>query len=141
VVGSVNEFSEDEFRSFRIEARGWYTIVEPDGCVPATLHPLASWCAMYCVAAPPPAVGRVDGGVLRLYESRFGTAFQDATNSVMRLPFKPGHYAWRPVPGQMAVFPASLTHEIALSRSAGRLVLVTLRIRFVAPGQQGMGRW
>ena len=41
-------------------------------------------------------------------------------------------------PGQMAVFPASLTHEIALVRSPGPLVLVTVRVRFVAPGQQGV---
>jgi hypothetical protein len=41
----------------------------------------------------------------------------------------------------MAVFPASLTHEIALLRSTGQLVLVTVRVRFVAPGQQGVARW
>ncbi len=67
--------------------------------------------------------------------------FADATNAVMRMPFTPGHYSWRPVPGHMAVFPASLTHEIALLRSPGQLVLVTVRVRFVAPGQQGMARW
>jgi hypothetical protein len=59
----------------------------------------------------------------------------------MRKPYTPGHFTWRPVPGQLAVFPASLTHEIALLRSDAPLVLVTVRVRFVAPGQQGLSRW
>jgi hypothetical protein len=67
--------------------------------------------------------------------------FQDATNSMMKMPYKPSHCSWRPVPGNMAVFPASLTHEIALFRSVGELILVTVRLRFVGPGQQGMPRW
>ena len=84
---------------------------------------------------------RADSGVLRLYESRLGTMFADATNAAMRVPFTPGHYTWRPVPGQLAVFPAWLTHEIALLRAPGQLVLVTVRVRFVAPGQKGVMRW
>jgi hypothetical protein len=67
--------------------------------------------------------------------------FADATTAAMRLPFRPGHYGWRPVPGQMAVFPASLTHEIAPIRSREPLVLVTVRVRFIGPGQQGVARW
>jgi hypothetical protein len=141
VVEVVNAFDPDQLRSFKVEARGWFTIVEQNGSLPATNYPLTAWCAMYCVAAPEPCATRQDSGVLRLYESRLGTMFQDATNSVMRVPFTAGHYAWRPVPGQLAIFPASLTHEIALVRSAGRLILVTARVRFVAPGQQGVGRW
>ncbi len=141
VVETLNAFEPGQLRSFKLEARGWFTIVEQNGFLPATSYPLTAWCAMYCVAAPEPCATRQDSGVLRLYESRLGTMFQDATNSLMRVPFTPGHYAWRPVPGQLAVFPASLTHEIALVRSAGSLILVTARLRFVAPGQQGMGRW
>lgn len=141
VVGAVNDFTAEELLSFKVEARGWFTIVKQDGCVPAASYPLTAWCAIYCVTAPEPAATRSDSGVLRLYESRLGTMFADATNSVMRIPFKPGHYGWRPVPGQLAVFPASLTHEIALLRSPGELTLVTMRVRFVSPGQQGMRRW
>jgi hypothetical protein len=141
VVETLNAFEPGQLLSFSLEARGWFTIIEQDGSLPAANHPLTAWCAMYCVAAPEPSATRQDSGVLRLYEARLGTMFQDATNSVMRVPFTSGHYAWRPVPGQLAVFPASLTHEIALLKSLGRLILVTARVRFVAPGQQGIGRW
>jgi hypothetical protein len=141
VVNAVNDFTETQLSSFALQARGWFTVVAPDGGVPATSYPLTAWCGIYCVAAPEPSTTRADSGVLRLYESRFGTMFADATNATMRVPFTPGHYTWRPVPGQLAVFPASLTHEIALVRSPKPLVLVTVRVRFVAPGQQGMPRW
>jgi hypothetical protein len=93
------------------------------------------------VAAPKPSTTRLDSGLLRLYESRLGTMFADATNAAMRMPYMPAHYGWRPVPGQMAIFPGSVTHEIALVRSTEPLVLVTVRARFVGPGQQGMSRW
>jgi hypothetical protein len=141
VVATVNDFSDAQLQSFALQACGWFTIVRQDGCVPAASYPLTSWCAIYCVEAPQPAPERRDSGVLRLYESRLGTMFADATNSVTRIPYTPGHYTWRPVPGEVAVFPASTTHEIALIRSAGQLVLVTVRARFVAPGQQGLSRW
>jgi hypothetical protein len=141
VVESVNEFSGAQLREFKREARAWFSIVKPDGCLPGTSYPNTAWCAIYCVAAPAASSTRADSGVLRLYESRFGTMFHDPTLSVMRMPYKPNHCSWRPVPGQLAVFPASLTHEIALLRSAGELMLVTVRIRFAAPGQHGIPRW
>jgi hypothetical protein len=141
VVASVCELSDVELRSFKLEARGWFTTIRQDGSVPAASYPLTAWCAVYCVGAPPPSPSRADSGMLRLYESRLGNMFQDATNSAMMIPFKTGHYAWRPVAGELVVFPASLLHEIALLRVAGELTLVTLRLRFIAPGQQGFGRW
>jgi hypothetical protein len=141
VVAAVNEFSEAQLQSLKLEARGWFSLIKPDGCVPARSFPLTAWCAIYCVASPQPSATRHDGGVLRIYESRLGTMYQDATNSTMRIPFTQAHYAWRPVPGQMAVFPAALTHEIAMFRAPGELVLVSVRVRFVAPGQRGVGRW
>jgi hypothetical protein len=141
VVESLNAFEPGQLGSFSLEARGWFTIVEQNGSLSAASYPLTAWCAIYCVAAPEPSATRQDSGVLRLYESRLGTMFQDATNAAMRVPFTRAHYAWRPVAGQLAVFPASLTHEIALLRSAGKLILVTARVRFVAPGQEGVGRW
>jgi hypothetical protein len=141
MVGSLNEFTEAQLRSFKLEARAWFTIIRTNGSVPATSYPLTAWCAIYCVTAPPLSDDRPDSGVVRLYESRLGTTFQDATNSSMRIPYSQSHYVWRPEVGKMIIFPASLTHEIALLRADGELTLVTARIRFTAPGQQGLGRW
>jgi hypothetical protein len=141
VVNAVNEFTEPQLRSLVPQARAWFTVVEPDGGMSAVNYPLAAWCGIYCVAASQASESREDSGILRLYESRLGTMFADATTATMRFPFKPSHYGWRPVPGQLAVFPASLTHEIAPIRSPEPLMLVTVCVRFVAPGQQGVGRW
>ncbi len=141
VVQAVNDFTDAQLRAFRLEARAWFSIVKQHGRVPATQYPMTAWCAIYCVAAPPPSATRADSGMLRFYESRLGTMFQDATNALMRIPYKQGHYGWRPVQGQMAVFPATLTHEIALLNSPGELVLVTMRSRFVGEHQQGFARW
>ena len=141
VVGEINDFTEEKFRALDLQARAWFTLMKTNGRVPATSYPLTAWCAIYCVAAPQAPTTRLDSGVLRLYESRPCSMIADASTAQMRLPYTPGHHGWRPVPGQMAVFPASLTHEIAPLRSAGELVLVTLRVRFVGPGQQGVGRW
>jgi len=141
VVAAVNDFSAPQWQSLVLQARGSFTLVRQYGCRAARSYPLTSWCAIYCVAAPPPAPERRDSGVLRLYESRLGTMFSDASNSVTRIPYTPGHYTWRPVPGEVAVFPAATTHEIALIRATGQLLILTLRLRFVAPGQEGLSRW
>lgn len=141
VVREVNELPEAQLTALAVQARGWFTVVAPNGRVPAANYPLTAWCGVYCVAAPEASATRADSGVLRLYESRLGTMFADASTATMRKPYTPGHFTWRPVPGQLAVFPAALTHEIALLRSDAPLVLVTVRVRFVAPGQQGLNRW
>jgi hypothetical protein len=141
LVSSVSDLTEAQLRSCKLEMRAWFTIVRTNGSVPAANYPLSAWCAIYCVAAPPPAEDRPDSGVVRLYESRLGSAFQDATNSALRIPYSQSHYSWRPVAGSLVIFPASLTHEVALLRAAGELVLVTARCRFIAPGQQGFSRW
>jgi hypothetical protein len=141
VMASANTFTPEQLQALTLQARAWASIVYPDGCIPAVSHPMTSWCGMYCVEAPTPSGERFDSGVLRLYEWRLGTMFSDATNSAMRVPFTPGHYTWRPVPGRLAVFPAFLTHEIALIRGTGRLILVTVRVRYIAPGQKGVPRW
>ena len=141
VVRAVNDFTEAQLGTFALQARGWFTVVNPNGGVSAINYPLTAWCAMYCIAAPALSAERHDSGVLRVYESRFGSMFADATTAAMRLPFRQGHYAWRPVPGQLAVFPSSLTHEIAPLRADEPLVLATVCLRFVAPGQEGVGRW
>ena len=140
-VAAVNTFSSEQLKSLSMQARGWFTIVPPDGCLQATSHPLTSWCAIYCVQAPQASPQRGDSGLLRLYEWRLATMFADATNAAMQIPFTPGHYSWRPVPGHVAIFPGSLTYEVPLIRSTGSLILITVRTRFVGPGQEGLSRW
>ena len=67
--------------------------------------------------------------------------FADATNSSLKVPYRPGHNTWRPQAGQLVVFPASLTREITLLRESGELVLMSALVRFVAPGQTGVPWW
>jgi hypothetical protein len=140
-VGTVSEIAEPQLRACRLETRAWFTLVRPNGRVPAANYPLTTWCAIYCVAAPLPVDERADSGIVRLYESRLGTSFQDATNAAMRIPYSQAHYAWRPAAGQMVIFPGCLTHEVAPLRAASDLLLVTARFRFVGAGQQGFSRW
>jgi hypothetical protein len=141
LVGSVSEIDEAQLRSLRLEARAWFTVVRTNGSIPAANYPMTAWCAIYCVTAPQAVDARADSGVVRLYESRLGTTFQDATSAALRIPYASSHYAWRPMAGQMLIFPASLTHEIALLRAKEDLILVTARLRFIATGQQGFSRW
>jgi hypothetical protein len=141
VAASISELAETDFAALGMEARAWFTLVRPEGCVPAKSYPNSSWLAVYCVGAPEPASIRVDSGVLRLYESRLGTMFQDPAQSALRLPYRSGHCTWRPTPGEMAVFPAGLTHEIALVRASGTLILVSARMRFVGSGGAWMPPW
>ncbi len=128
VAASINDLGAEQFAALRVQARAWFTIVRPDGCVPPASYANTSWLAF-------------DSGVLRMHESRPGPMFQDATQGGIRVPYRPGHSTWRPVPGQMAVFPAAITHEIALVRAAGALVIVTARVRFVVSDQAWMPPW
>jgi hypothetical protein len=142
VARSINDFSDEQFAGLRVQARAWFTVLQPNGSVPSVYYPNTSWCAVYCVSAPQTSPVRPDSGVLRLHESSRATMFSDATNSVTQLPYTPGHSTWRPVPGQVAVFPASITHEIALLRvETGHLVLVTALLRFFGASQTGMPWW
>jgi hypothetical protein len=140
-VAAVTTLSPEELKTLSMQARAAFTIVQPDGCVPAISHSLTAWCGIYCLQAPTPAPERSDSGVIRFYESRFGAMLADATTSALRVPFISGHYAWRAIPGQLAVFPGSLSHEIPTIRSDRALTIITVRTRFVAPGQEGLSRW
>ncbi len=140
-VAAVNTFTAEQLKSLTVQTRGSFTIVQSNGCLPSISYPMTSWCAMYCVQAPQVSKERADSGVVRLYESRLATMFADATNSAMRIPFTPGHYSWRPVPGRVAIFPGFLNHEVPLIRASGSLALITIRARFVGPGQEGFSRW
>jgi len=136
VVMAANLYTEAEFDALGVQARARFSIVHRDGCIAASNLPLASWCALYCVAAPAPPPARADSGAVRLYEARMGGMFLDASNWRLRPPFSPGHHLWRPVAGQMAVFPASMLHEVALNRADGDLMLVAARVRFASPGME-----
>ncbi|HET7756618.1 MAG TPA: hypothetical protein VFK87_05130 [Steroidobacteraceae bacterium] len=140
-VVATTSYTAAEFDRLGIQARARFVIVRPDGCLPATTESLASWCAIYCVAAPPAVSGRADSGVLRLYQTRFGTMFMDASNWNLRAPFAASHLIWHPVAGHMVAFPASLPYEIALNRTDRDLLLVVVRARFANPGQQAMPPW
>ena len=132
--------SEAEFDALRLQLRARFNIVRPDGCIPVTSLPLASWCAVYCVAAPRATPARADSGALRLNVG-IGTMFMDASNWNLRPPFAAAHQLWRPQPGRMAVFPASSPHEIALNRTDEDLVLVTARARFAHADQAATPPW
>lgn len=133
--------TEADFDQLGVQARARFAIIRPDGALAAQSLALASWCTIYCVAAPAPAASRADSGALRLYETRLGGMFADATTWCMRPPFAGGHHLWHPQPGSMAAFPAHLAHEIAPNRGASDLVLVIARVRFANPGQQAAPSW
>jgi hypothetical protein len=136
VVIAANRYTEAEAHGLSVQARARFAIVRPNGALPATTVPMASWYAVYCVAAPPPVSTRVDSAVLRIYAIRHTAMYLDVSNHHLRDPFGAAHHVWWPVPGQMAVFPASVVHEVALNRSDGNLVLVTARLRFADPATQ-----
>jgi hypothetical protein len=141
LVGSASDLGEAQLRALRLEARAWFTVIRANGALPAANFPMTAWCAIYCVAAPTAVEARADSGVLRLYESRLSTTFQDASTAALRIPYSASHYAWRPVAGQLVIFPGSLTHEVALLKAPEELILVTARLRFVGAGQEGYSRW
>ena len=141
VAASISELSAEQFSALRREARSWFTVIGRNGYVAPHSHPNTSWAAVYCVAAPPASPSRQDSGVLRLHEFRPGGMFVDSAQGTARLPYRPGHCIWRPVPGQMAVFPATITHEIALLQADLPLILVTARVRFVGVDQPWMPPW
>jgi hypothetical protein len=140
-VKAANCYTDAEFEPLRVQGRARFAIVRPNGGMPGATAPMASWCAVYCIAAPPAAPARVDSAVLRLYAVRHASMFLDATNWQLQAPFSVTHYVWRPVTGQMAVFPASILHEVALNRAAEELLLVTARLRFVHRDQLAQPPW
>ena len=136
-VGAVNRYSEEDFDALSMQARGWFSLVRPNGCLPAATRGMYAWCAVYCVAAPVNRSGRSDSGVLRLYELRLQTSYLDATTWNMRSPFHHGHHLWQPRAGWLAVFPAAHPHEIAINREDGVIALVTATVRFAHPPAAG----
>jgi hypothetical protein len=141
VAASISDLTPQQFAALKVQARLWFTIVQPGGSVPSTSYPNTTWIAVYCVSAPEPSKTRSDSGVLRMHESRLGMMFQDPSATSTRIPYRSAHYTWRLAPGEMAVFPAAIRHEIALVRAANPLALVTARVRFVGSQQSWMPPW
>jgi hypothetical protein len=136
VVLAANRSTGKEADGLAVQARARFTIVRPNGALPAATAPMASWYAVYCVAAPSEVAARVDSAVLRLYAIRHASMYLDPSNYQLRDPFSAAHHVWWPVQGQMAVFPASVVHEVALNRAETDLVLVTARLRFADQATQ-----
>jgi hypothetical protein len=137
IVMAANLYTEAEFRELGLQVRARFTLVRPDGCIPASTAPMASWFALYCVGAPAGGSSQTNSGMLRLIATRNAQMFIDAANYRLREPFDTSHRVWRPVPGHMAAFPATMLHEVVLNRSDRDLVLVGARVRFARLDEAG----
>ena len=131
IVAGLNNFGAAEFSRLHIQARGWCSIVQPNGHVPAQHFSSASWLAVYCVQAGKPDEGSKSAGVLRLYERRLASMYRDASTWELKSPYRYGNHTWSPMPGLMALFPAHVPHEVSVVRSATSLILVFAMIRFM----------
>lgn len=130
VVASLSSIDAAEFARLRIQARGWCSIVQRSGHVPAQHFSSASWLAVYCAQAGESDEGFKSAGVLRLYERRLDSIYRDASTWELKSPYRYGNHTWSPAPGRMALFPAHLPHEVSVVRSATSLVLVFALIRY-----------
>jgi hypothetical protein len=138
VAGLVNGAAE--FGRLHIQARGWCSIVQRNGHVPAQHFPGASWLAVYCVQAGESDAGFKSAGVLRLYERRLGSMYRDASTWELKSPYRYGNHTWSPVPGWMALFPAHVAHEVSVVRSVTSLILVFAKIRFMDANAKDGGK-
>jgi len=134
VVAGLGSLGAAEFGRLQIQARGWCSIVQRNGHVPAQHIPGASWLAVYCAQAGETDAGFTSAGVLRIYERRLESVYRDASTGGLKPPFRFGNHTWTPSPGWMALFPAHLRHEVSVVRSATPLVLVFAMIRFLEQG-------
>jgi hypothetical protein len=130
-VAGMSSLGVAEFADLHIQARGWCSIVQRNGHVPAQHFPGASWLAVYCAQAGESDAGFKSAGVLRLYERRMESIYRDASTWELKPPYRYGNHTWTPVPGWMALFPAHVPHEVSVVRSATALVLVFAMIRFM----------
>jgi hypothetical protein len=131
VVSGLSNIGAAAFAKLHIQARGWCSIVQPNGHVPAQHFSNASWLAVYCVQAGEPIAGAKSAGVLRLYEKRLGSIYRDASTWELKSPYRYGNHTWTPLPGWMALFPAHVPHEVSVVRSVTSLILVFAMIRYV----------
>ena len=139
VVAGLNSIGAAEFGKLHIQARGWCSIVQRNGHVPAQHFPGASWLAVYCAQAGEPNAEFKSAGVLRLYERRLGSIYRDASTWELKSPYRYGNHTWTPVPGWMALFPAHVPHEVSVVRSDTSLILVFAMIRFMDANAKDSG--
>lgn len=139
VVAGLNSVGAAEFARLHVQSRGWCSIVQRNGHVPAQHFSSASWIAVYCVQAGESEAGFNNAGVLRLYERRLGSMYRDASTWELKPPYRYGNHTWTPVPGWMALFPAHLPHEVSVVRSVTSLILVFAKIRFMDAGAADSG--
>ena len=130
VVAGLGSLGAADFARLNIQARGWCSIVQRNGHVPAQHFPGASWLAVYCVQAGESEPGYKGAGVLRLYERRLESIYRDASTWELKSPYRYGNHTWTPAPGWMALFPAHVPHEVSVVRSATALILVFALIRY-----------
>ena len=83
-VAAVTTMPPERLQTLSMQARAGFTIVQPDGCMPATSHSLTAWCGLCCLQAPAPTAERVDSGGVRFYESRLSTMMADASGQPKR---------------------------------------------------------
>jgi len=131
IVAGLSSIDTAEFAKLHIQARGWCSIVQSNGHVPAQHFPSAGWLAVYCAQAGESEAGFKSAGVLRLYERRLGSIYRDASTWELKSPYRYGNHTWTPVPGWMALFPAHVQHEVSVVRSVTSLILVFAMIRFM----------
>ena len=140
IVASLNSIDSAQFAKLLVQARGWCSIVQSNGHVPAQHFPGAAWLAVYCVQAGQSDAGLNHAGVLRLYERRLASMYRDASTWQLKPPYRYGNHAWTPAPGRMALFPAHVPHEVSVVRSATSLILVFAKIRFVDANAEDGGK-
>jgi hypothetical protein len=131
IVAGLSDIDGAAFARLHIQARGWCSIVQPDGHVPAQHFPGAGWLAVYCAQAAESAAGVRGAGVLRLYERRLESIYRDASSWELKAPYRYGNHTWTPRPGWMALFPAHVRHEVSVVRAAAPLIVVFAMIRFI----------
>ena len=104
---AANLYTEEQFDALGMQARARFVIVRPNGALPPRKLPLASWCAIYCVCGPRPqsrpAARQRRAAAVRATASA-ACSWMPPTGP-LRQPFTHGHHLWRPIPGEMAVFP------------------------------------
>jgi hypothetical protein len=134
VVAGLSSVDAADFGRLHIQARGWCSIVQPNGHVPAQHFPGASWLVIYCAQADEPEAGASSAGVLRLYERRLGSIHRDASTWELKSPYRYGNHTWSPAPGWLALFPAHVPREVSVVRATSALILVFAMIRFMEAG-------
>ena len=138
VVAGLNSIGAAEFARLHVQTRGWCSIVQRNGHVPAQHFSNASWLAVYCAQAGDAEFKSAD--VLRLYERRLESMYRDAGTWELKAPYRYGNHTWSPAPGLMALFPAHVPHEVSVVRSATSLILVFAMIRFMDPNAKDGGK-